>query len=185
MLTWLRLLLRLMALGCFLIAPALYLLVAHHAHLACDRAAGTCVLTETRPLRAARVQTVPISDVLDAGCQADEWLVSAQAPTILKNARRPFNAGSSGIWTTVGGGNQTPKYRVVLLTRGGIIPVTPHFVRDCANRDAITDVLDGRAAHGELDLGRWQETLAVIVLPVGMGLALLVWAGRVGKRTQI
>jgi len=33
-----------------------------------------------------------------------------------------------------------------------------------------------------LDLGRWQETLAVTVLPAGMGAALLVWAGRVGKR---
>jgi hypothetical protein len=182
MLTWLRPLLRLMALGCFLIAPALYLLVAHHAHLTCDRAAGTCVLEETRPLRAVRVQTVPLADVLDAGCQADEWLASPQASTILKSARRPFNAGESGIWTTVGGGNPIPKYRVVLLTRSGIIPVTPHFVRDCANRDAITDVLDGRAAHGELDLGRWQEALAATVLPAGMGLALLVWAGRVGKR---
>jgi hypothetical protein len=178
----LKLILRLMALGCFLIAPALYLLVAHHAHLTCDRAAGTCVLEETRPLRAARVQTVHIGDVLDAGCQADEWHVSPQAATILKNARRPFNAGNAGVWETVGGGNPVPKYRVVLLTRGGIIPVTPSFVRDCANRDTIIDVLDGRAAHGELDLGRWQETLAVTALPAGMGVALLLWAGSVGKR---
>jgi hypothetical protein len=182
MLSHLRLLLRLVALGCFLIAPVLYLLVAHHAHLSCDRAAETCVLEETRPLRAPRVQTVPIADVLDAGCQADEWLVSAQAPTILKNARRPFNAGAAGVWETVGGGNPIPKYRVVLVTRSGIIPVTPSFVRDCANRDAIIDVLDRRAAHGELDLGTGWQILAVPVLPAGMGLALLVWAGRVGKR---
>jgi hypothetical protein len=70
---------------------------------------------------------------------------------------------------------------VVLLTRNGIIPVTPSFVRDCANRDAIIDVLDRRAAHGELDLGTGWQALAVPVLPAGMGLALLVWAGRVGK----
>jgi hypothetical protein len=108
MLSQLRLLLRLIAIGCFLIAPALYLLVAHHAHLTCDGAAGTCVLEETRPLRAARVQTVPISDVLDAGCQADEWLVSPQASTILKNAHRPFNAGASGVWMTVGAAIRFP-----------------------------------------------------------------------------
>jgi hypothetical protein len=60
--------------------------------------------------------------------------------------------------------------------------VTPSFVRDCANRDAIIDVLDRRAAHGELDLGTGWQVLAVPVLPAGMGLALLVWAGRVGKR---
>jgi hypothetical protein len=181
MLIWLRLLLRLMAVGCFLLAPALYLLVAHHAHLACDRATGKCVLEETRPLRDARVQTWPLSDVLDAGCQSDEWMASPQASTILKQARRPFNAGQSGLWVDVGGGVTIPKYRVVLLTRSGIVPVTPHFVRDCAARDAITDVLDGRAAHGELDLGRVSETLAVTLLPAGMGLALLVWAGHVGK----
>ena len=124
MLSQLRLLLRLIAVGCFLIAPALYLLVAHHAHLTCDRAAGTCVLEETRPLRAVRVQTVPLADVLDAGCQSEDWMESPQAATILKNARRPFNAGASGVWETVGGGVQIPKYRVVLLTHGGIIPVT-------------------------------------------------------------
>ena len=177
-----RLLLRLMALGCFLIAPALYLLVAHHAHLVCDRTAATCVLEETRPLRAAQVQTVPIADVLDAGCQADEWLVSPKAAAILKTAHRPFNAGNAGVWETVGGGSPVPKYRVVLVTRNGIIPVTPSYVRDCANRDAIIDVLDGRAAHGELDLGRWQDTLAVTLLPAGLGLALFAWSGSVGKR---
>ena len=182
MLSQLRLLLRLVALGCFLVAPALYLLVAHHAHLSCDRAAGTCVLEETRPLRAARVQTVPISDVLDAGCQADEWLVSPKASTILKMpaARSTLERPASGRpW---GAAIWFPEYRVVLLTRSGIIPVTPSFVRDCANRDAIIDVLDGRAAHGELDLGTGWQALAVPVLPVGMGLALFVWAGRVGKR---
>jgi hypothetical protein len=182
MLIWVRLLLRLMALGCFLLALAVYLLVAHHAHLTCDRATDKCVLEETRPLRDARVQTLPLSDVLDASCQSDEWIASPQASTILKQARRPFNPGESGLWVSVGSSGRVPKYRVVLLTRSGIIPVTPHFVRDCAERDAITDVLDGRAAHGELDLGRWSESLAVTVLPAGMGLALLVFAGRVGKR---
>jgi hypothetical protein len=181
MLIWVRLLLRLMALGCFLVAAALYLLVAHHAHLTCDRAAATCVLEETRPLRDVRVQTFPLSDVLDAGCQSAEWTASPQASTILKQARRPFNAGESGLWMSVGSTEGIPKYRVVLLTRSGIIPVTPHFVRDCAERDAITAVLDGRAAHGELDLGRWRDGLAVTLLPAGMGLALLVWAGRVTR----
>ena len=182
MLSWVRLLLRLMALGCFLLAPALYLLVAHHAHLNCDRAADKCVLEETRPLRDVRVQTFPLSDVLDAGCQSDEWMASPQASTILKQARRPFNPGESGLWVSVGSSGRIPKYRVVLLTRSGIIPVTPHFVRECAERDAITAVLDRRAAHGELDLGRWSEGLAATLLPAGMGVALLVWAGRVGKR---
>jgi hypothetical protein len=178
----LKLILRLLALGCLLIAPLLYLLVAHHAHLVCDRAAATCVLEETRPLRAVQVQIVQLPDVLDAGCQADEWHVSPKAPEILKNGRRPFNAGNAGVWETIGGGNEVPKYRVVLLTKTGIIPVTPSFVRDCANRDAIIDVLDGRSAHGELDLGRWQETLTVTVLPVGLGVALFLWSGSAGKR---
>jgi hypothetical protein len=181
MLIWLRLLMRLMALGCFLVAAALYLLVAHHARVTCDRAAAQCVLTETRPLRDARVQTFPLADVLDATCQFDEWMASPQAATILKQAHRPFNAGESRLWVDTSGGPTIPKYRVVLLTRSGIIPVTPHFVRDCAEHDAINAVLDGRAAHGELDLGRWRDALLVTLLPAGMGLALLAWAPHVGK----
>ena len=66
MLTSVRLLLRLMAVGCFLIAPVFYLLLAHHNHLTCDRAAGSCVLEEKRPLRDPHVQTFAIADVLDA-----------------------------------------------------------------------------------------------------------------------
>ena len=100
MLIWVRLLLRLMALGCFLLAAAVYLLVAHHAHLTCDRATDKCVLEETRPLRDPRVQTLPLSDVLDASCQSDEWMASPQATTILKQARL---RAAGGIRPAIGG----------------------------------------------------------------------------------
>jgi len=183
MLTSVRLLMRLMALGCFLIAPVFYLLLSHHNHLACDRAAGTCVLEETRPLRDARVRTFPLSEVLDAGCQSDETMPSPKASEILKNARRPFNGGAAGLWVTGASGAETPSYRPVLLTRSGIFPVTPDFAKDCADRGAIIDVLDGRAPHGEMDMGRWWHGVAAMLLPVGTGLALLAWAARLGQGT--
>jgi hypothetical protein len=174
-----RWLLRLAGLFCFLVAGAVYLLLAHHADLTCDRAAGRCVLTETRPLRAVRVQTFPLPEVLDVVCQSSEWTPSSKSAEILKQARRPFDAGHAGVWESIGGHDEKPKFRVVLLTQGGVVPVTPHFVGDCAPRDAVTDVLDGRTTRGELSVGRWRDFAAATVLPIGFGLALFAFsAGR-------
>jgi hypothetical protein len=181
MLTSVRLLLRLMAVGCFLIAPVFYLLLAHDNHLTCDRATGSCVLEEKRPLRDPHVQTFAIADVLDANCQSDAWMASPQAAAILKQARRPFNASQSGIWVSGPSGEDIPRFRPVLLTRGGIFPVTPDYAKDCMERGAITDVLEGRSTHGEMDLGRGWGGLVAMLLPVGTGIALLAWAGRLGK----
>src|SRR5215831_18138982 len=177
-----RLLLRLMALGCFVLTPGFYLLLQKHVHLTCDRGSGKCVLEERRPLRDPAIQTFLLPDVIDAACQNKDWAPSPEAATILKSARRPFNPGEAGVWHKVGetSGEEHPSFRVVLLTHGGIVPVSPHYDKDC-KPEAITAVLSGHSAHGEMDEGKWWDGLAAAVLPAGTGLALLVWSFRIGK----
>lgn len=177
-----RLITRLMAIPCFLLAPVLYLLVAHQARVECDRTADKCVLEETRPLRNPQVQTIALADVLDAGCQLSSWIESPQSATVLKQGRRPFNPGEAGVWQILGDNNDpNPTFRLVLYTRGGIVRVQHHFVKECPNRDAVTQVLNGHAAHGELQVGQWSDAWLVSSVPAVFGLALLMWAPYIGK----
>jgi hypothetical protein len=128
------------------------------------------------------VQSFPLAEIVDVGCQCDSCQVSSQAATILKQAHRPFNAGNAGLWVRVGGSSDVPQFRAVVITRSGVVPVTPHYVgRVCPKVDVFDAVLDRRSSHAELDLGRWRDALLVTLMPAGMGAALLVWAGRVGK----
>ncbi len=122
--TWMR---RLCGVAILAVVPWIYRTGNVRSTFVCERPAGTCVLSVERPSVAPTTQSFRLANVLGAEYQHSYWVESPKAREALARARTLDDVNVEDLYELAPGPSKHSFERIVVLTRQGLVPMTPEF----------------------------------------------------------